>query len=76
MHICIISAGIEMGVIDLGLQGYLAISTQNFKKRYSTSLLYSDLGRPKGVTRPKLALVQIKIYRRTSHWNARDHMKL
>ena len=48
---------LKIGVIDLGLQGHLAIWLQNSKKRHSTSLLYNDLGRPREVTRPKYALV-------------------
>ena len=47
---------IENGVIDLDLQGHLAISTQNSRKWHSTSLLYTDLGQPNGVTRSKLFL--------------------
>ena len=44
-----------MGVIDLDIQGHLAtISTQEL---YSTLLLFTDLGRPRGATRPKRALV-------------------
>ena len=47
---------LKMSVIDLDLQGHLAISTQNFRKQNSTSLLYMDLGRPRGVTRPNMLL--------------------
>ena len=45
-----------MGVIDLDPQDHLAISTKNFKKMRSTSLLYTDLGRPMDVTRPNMLL--------------------
>ena len=34
------------GVLDLDLQGNLAISNQDYKKWCSTSLLYTELGRP------------------------------
>ena len=44
MHFGILSAGIENGVIDLDLQGHLAISTPNSRERHSTSLLYIGLG--------------------------------
>ena len=54
MHLGILSAGIENGGIDPDLQGHVAIST---KKRHSTLLLYTDLGRPRGITNPKHALV-------------------
>ena len=37
--------------VRLSVQGHLAISTQNPKKLCSTSLLYTDLGRPRGFTR-------------------------
>ena len=43
-----------MGVIDIDFRGHLAIS--NSTKRRSTSILYTDLGRPRGVTGPKRAL--------------------
>ena len=49
---------LKMCVVYLDLQDHLVISTQNFKKRRSTSLLYTDLGRPRVfVTRPERALV-------------------
>ena len=37
-----------MGAIDLDLQGHFAILPQNFKKRHSISLVFTDLGQPKG----------------------------
>ena len=40
----------KMGVIDLDRHGYLAISKQNSKKWRSTSVLYTDLCWPSGVT--------------------------
>ena len=43
-----------MGGIDLDLQGHLAISTH---KMAQMSLLYIDLARPRGATRPKRAVV-------------------
>ena len=43
--------------LTLTFKVILAISTQNYRKRHSTSLLYSDLGRPKGVTRPNVLLL-------------------
>ena len=46
-----------MGVIAFDLQGYLAISTQNSSERCSMSLLYTDLGLPRGVTRPSVLLI-------------------
>ena len=47
-----------MGVIELDLQGHLAILTPNSKKWRLTLLLYTaDLGRPTGVKRPKRAPV-------------------
>ena len=42
-----------MGIIDHDLQGHLAISTA-FQD--STSLLYTDLGQPKGCYMPNLLL--------------------
>ena len=48
---------LEMRVIDLDLSGHLAISTQNSKNHHSTSLWYTDLGRPKGVTCPNVVLL-------------------
>ena len=45
-----------MGLIDLDLQGHLAISTQNSKKQRATPLLYTGLGGPSGVTRPSVLL--------------------
>ena len=48
MHIGILLAGIEKRVIGIDLQGHMAISTQNIKKQRSTSLLFTDLGRPRG----------------------------
>ena len=48
---------LKMGDINLDLHGHLTIYTQNSEKQRSTSLLYTDLGWPKGVTRPKHALV-------------------
>ena len=43
-------------VIDLDLQNHLTISTQNFRKRRSTLLFYTDLGRPRGISRPNVLL--------------------
>ena len=40
-----------MVVIYLDLQGHLAVSIENSKKRHSTMLLYTDLGRPRSVKR-------------------------
>ena len=51
MHLGILSAGIE------SKWGSLSLAIWNCKKRRSTSFLYTDLGRPRGVTRPKRALV-------------------
>ena len=47
-----------MGVIGYDLQRHLAISTQNSKKRDSTLLLYTDLGRPRGGTRPNVHIYE------------------
>ena len=46
---------LKIGVIDLDLQGHLAILTQNSKKQHPTLLFYTDVGWPRGVTRPKCA---------------------
>ena len=48
---------LKMGDIKLDLHGHLTISTQNSEKQRSTSILYTDLGWPKCVTRTKRALV-------------------
>ena len=59
-QICILGLSqpvLKMSVIDLDLQGHLAISPHNSKTRHSTSLLYTDPGRPRGVTHPKCVLV-------------------
>ena len=45
-----------MGGIDLDLQGHLAISTH--KTAFNVAL-YTDLGRPRGATRSKRALVHL-----------------
>ena len=45
-----------MWIINRGLQGHLAILNQDSKKQPSKSLLYSDLGRPRGITRPNVLL--------------------
>ena len=48
-QICILGFSgliLKMGFIDLDLQGHLAMSTQNSKKRHSSSLSSTDLGRP------------------------------
>ena len=50
MNLEILSAGIKMRVIDLYLQDHLAISTQKSRKPHSISLLYTNLGRPRGAT--------------------------
>ena len=57
MHLGILLAGIENGVIDHDFQGHLVISTHDLKKWHLTSLLYTNLGRTRGVTRTKRALV-------------------
>ena len=56
MHVEILLAGIENGVIDFDLQGHLAISTS---KAVFKLLLYTDLHQPRAVTSPKCAVVQI-----------------
>ena len=43
---------LDTGVIDHDLQGHFAIWFQDSKKRRSTSLFHTDLGRPRGVARP------------------------
>ena len=50
--------GILSAVIENG--GHWRWPSRSFrhKKRHSTSLLYTDLGRPRGVTRPKRVLVK------------------
>ena len=54
MHLEILSAVVENeGVIDLDLQGHLAISVQET----AFNILYTDLGLPRGVTHPKCVLV-------------------
>ena len=45
---------LKMGAIGADLRGYLAISTQEMTLN---SLLYTDLGQPRGVTCPKCGLV-------------------
>ena len=45
-----------MGVIDLDIQGQLVILT---RKRHWTSLLFTDLGRPRCDTRPNMLLYEI-----------------
>ena len=57
MHIEILLTGTKYGVIELELQGNLAILNQDYKKRCSTSLMYPDLGRPRGITRPNVLLL-------------------
>ena len=47
---------LKMGVIDIDLQGPLAISTQYSKKLHSTFILYTELGWPMGVTHPNVLL--------------------
>ena len=54
VHLVDISAIIENEVIDLTFK---VISPES-KKRRSTSLLYTDLGQPRGVTPPERALVR------------------
>ena len=59
-QICILGFSLlvlKMGVIYPDLQGHLAISTQNSRKRRSTSLLFTDLDQPGGVSGPKRPLV-------------------
>ena len=56
-----------MGVIDLDRQGHSVIS--NSKKWCSMSLLYADLGWPKGITRPKRALIN---YLALIKWSSSD----
>ena len=63
-QICILGFSqlvLKMGVIDLDLQGHLAILIQNSRKQYSTFLLYTDLGQPRGVTRPNVLLFKITV---------------
>ena len=48
-----------MEVIDLDLQDHLTII--QLKKPYLILLLYTDLGRPRGITHPKHALVIVII---------------
>ena len=57
MHVVILLAGVENGVIDLDLQDYLAISTQNLKKRRSPPLLYAEIGRPRSYTSHRALVV-------------------
>ena len=52
---------LNTGVIDLDLQGHLAISSQDSKKQHSPSLFYTDLGQPRGVTRPNILLLIITL---------------
>ena len=47
---------LKKGVIDIDLHGHMAISTQNSRKWHSTLLLYTDLGRSRGVIRPNVFL--------------------
>ena len=49
-----------MGVIDLDLKSYSAISTQNSRKHHSMSLTYIDLGRPRGVSSPNMLLLNFE----------------
>ena len=44
------------GIINRDLQGHLAILNQVSMKWRSTSLLYTDQGRPRGITRPNVLL--------------------
>ena len=46
----------KIGIFDVDLHGHLAILTQNFKRQCSTLLLYTDLGWPRGITRPNVLL--------------------
>ena len=50
---------LKVGVIDHDLQGHLAIWTQNSKKQHSSSLFYTNLGRPRGIAHPKRAFVSV-----------------
>ena len=54
-----------MGVIGLDLQDHLTILTKNSEKMPSMSLLYTDLGRPRSVTRPNVFLPLIVPNRRS-----------
>ena len=64
MHHEILLTGIAYGVIDLDLQGHFLISNQDSKKQHSTSLLYIDLGRPRGITRPNVLLLLVRCWER------------
>ena len=58
-QICILGFSrliLKLGVIDLDLQCHVAFFTQNSRKLHSTSLVYTDLGRTRGVTRPNVLL--------------------
>ena len=46
----------KTGIIDHHFQGHLAISSHDLQKICSTSLLYTDLGRPVGIRRPNVLL--------------------
>ena len=50
---------LDKGVIDLDLQGHLAILNQDSKKRHSVLPLCTDLGRTRGVTRSNVLLCQL-----------------
>ena len=61
-QICILKFSqlvLKMGVIDIDLQGHLAIIST--KETTFDMLFYTDLGRPKGVTCPKRALVYVSL---------------
>ena len=46
-----------MGVIDLHIEGHFVVLIKNSRKCHSMSLLYTDLGRPRGVTHPNVLLL-------------------
>ena len=56
MHLEILRMVLNTGVVDFDIQGHLAISNQDSKKRLSTSLLYTDLGQQSGITHPNMLL--------------------
>ena len=57
-QICILGFSqlvLKMEVIDHDLQGLAIVSTQ--ETAFNVALVHTDLGRPRGATRPKRALV-------------------
>ena len=47
-------------IVDLDLQGHMAIWSQDSKKWHSSSLLYTNLGWPRGITKPSVLLLTLK----------------